>query len=49
MKKENLKKTIGKVMGQMAVFIAKMEANSACPYLSYQPQKPNAVKKLRNF
>lgn len=49
MKKENLKKTIGKVMGQMAVSIAKMEANSACPYLSYQPKKPNAVKKLRNF
>lgn len=46
---KNFKEKIGKGIGKAATFVAKVEANSACPYLTYQPQKPDAVKKLRKF
>lgn len=46
---KKMKEKVGKSIGKMAVFAAKMEANSACPYLTYQPEKPDAVKKLRKF
>lgn len=49
MKKENMKKAVGKIVEKIAVSIAKTEANTACPYLSYQPSKPDAVKKMRKF
>lgn len=49
MKKANINKTIGKIIEKMAVSIAKAEANAACPYISYQPSKPDAVKKMRKF
>lgn len=49
MKSVDLRKNIGKVMKKMAISVAKMEANATCPYLSYQPQKPSSVKKLRKF
>lgn len=28
---------------------ASMEANTACPFIGYQPKEPKAVKKLRKF
>jgi len=49
MKKNTMVKRLGQGIGKLAVSVAKMEANSACPYISYQPQKPEAVKKLRKF
>lgn len=49
MKQFNLKEKVGRCIVRAAVSVAKAEANSACPYLSYQPKKPKAVKKLRNF
>lgn len=32
---------------KIAIKIAKMDANTACPCISYQPELPKAVKKLR--
>jgi len=32
-----------------AVAIAVIEANVPCPYLTYQPSKPDSVRKLRKF
>lgn len=49
MKALNLKERIVGYIGKAAISVAKMEANSSCPYLSYQPKKPDAVKRLRKF
>lgn len=46
---KNLKKMAGKGIGRIAVIAARAEANAACPYLTYEPKKPEAVKKLRKF
>ena len=40
---------MGKFVGLFALAIAVVQANVACPYLSYQPELPDAVKKLRKF
>lgn len=45
MKKE--KKTFRNVMEKIAIKIAKVDANTACSCISYQPKLPEAVKKLR--
>lgn len=46
MKKEKLMKSI---IEKAAIKIATMDANSACPCISYQPIVPKAVKRLRKF
>jgi AgrD protein len=43
--KEQLLKSIAKV----AYLTAQENANTACVYWHYQPQLPDAVKKLRKF
>ncbi|MCM1125161.1 MAG: cyclic lactone autoinducer peptide [Lachnospiraceae bacterium] len=45
MKKE--KRILHDVVERMAIRVAKMDANTACPCISYQPKLPEAVKKLR--
>lgn len=49
MKALNLKEKIVGYIGKAAISVAKIEANSSCPYLSYQPTKPDTVKRLRKF
>jgi hypothetical protein len=34
---------------KIAMYIAKADANAACPCISYQPLMPDSVKKLRKF
>lgn len=38
-----------KAVADMAKKSAKMEANTACPCMNYQPKEPQTVKKLRKF
>ena len=38
-----------KILCKLGISIAVMEANSACPYLSYQSDMPQKVKNLRKF
>lgn len=49
MKVLNLKGKIVGYIGKAAMSVAKIEANSTCSYLTYQPKKPDAVKNLRKF
>ncbi|MDR1550088.1 MAG: cyclic lactone autoinducer peptide [Hungatella sp.] len=48
MKKETVIK-LNKWLCTFAIMIAVIEANSPCPFLTYQPEKPDSVKKLRKF
>ena len=41
--------TIKKAIANMAIKSARMEANTACPCMNFQPKEPQAVKKLRKF
>ncbi|MDR2023790.1 MAG: cyclic lactone autoinducer peptide [Hungatella sp.] len=36
-------------LSTFAVLIAVIEANASCPFLTYQPSKPDSVKKLQKF
>ena len=49
MKALKLKEKIVGYIGKAAISVSKIEANSSCPYLSYQLKKPDAVKRLRKF
>lgn len=44
-----IKKIIKKIIENVAIMIAVSDANAACLCISYQPQMPKAVKKLRKF
>ena len=46
MKKNNVTK---KVMENVAVKVATADANAACPFITFQPKLPQAVKKMRKF
>ena len=46
MKKE---KRLRKIIEKIAIKAAKEDANTACPFLTYQPVQPPSVKKLRKF
>lgn len=48
LRKETIKK-VGKGFCALAIIVATVEANAPCPYISYQPEKPESVKKLRKF
>ena len=39
----------GGVVAAFAVVIASVSANSACMWISHQPELPDDVKKLRKF
>ena len=45
MKKE--KKMIKNIVENIAIKIATADAKTACPCITYQPELPKAVKKLR--
>lgn len=49
MKALNLKGKIAGYIGKAAMSVARIEANSTCSYLTYQPKKPDAVRRLRKF
>lgn len=49
MLKNKILKNLGKYVGLFAMAVAVIEANVACPYLSYQPKLPDSVKKLRRL
>lgn len=49
MMRYKIMKHMGKFVGLFALVIAAVQANVACPYLSYQPELPESVKKLRRF
>lgn len=40
---------VKKTIAYLAKKSASMEANTACPYVGFQPKEPQAVKKLRKF
>lgn len=42
-------KKYGKYVVKASRKIAEIEANSACPYFSYQPEQPSKMKSLRKF
>lgn len=35
------------IMEKVAIRIAISDANTACPFISYQPKLPEAVKKMK--
>ena len=43
------KKKLRNLINKIAIKIATMEANTACPCITYQPKVPESVKKLRKF
>lgn len=43
------KKTVKKVIEEIAIKVAIADANTACPCISYQPKQPKSMKKLRKF
>ena len=35
-----------KVIRRLAILAAKVDANTSCPYIIYQPKMPDAVEKM---
>lgn len=48
-RKNQMVKKIEKAIVNVAKRSASVEANTACPFLTYQPKEPQAVKELRKF
>lgn len=46
---QKIAKTLKKAIAHMAKKSASLEANSACPFMNFQPQENQAIKKLRKF
>lgn len=46
---QKMKKIVKKIIVKMAKGSASVEANTACPFLNFQPKEPMDVKKLRKF
>lgn len=48
---KNMKKTkmVKDLAKKVAMYVAKADANAACPCITYQPKMPDSVKKLRKF
>ena len=42
-----LKKELKKIVEKIAIKSATTEANATCPWVSYQPEIPEAARKLR--
>ncbi len=42
-------KKIKKMFEGIAIKVATLDANTACPCISYQPKQPKSMKKLRKF
>ena len=49
MSKKNVVRVAKKQLVSLSRQVAKMDANSACPLICFQPKLPEAVKKLRKF
>lgn len=44
-----MKNSVNEIISKAALAVAKVNANSTCPFLFYQPKVPKTVKKLRKF
>ena len=42
-------KKIKKIFEEIAIKVSTLDANIACPCISYQPKQPKSMKKLRKF
>lgn len=49
MKKQSVKEVCSKLAKNVAVKVAEIYANEACPFITYQPKMSKEVKKLRKF
>lgn len=47
--KNNIKKTYGVIVREIAKSITKFEVNSTCGFIVYQPKLPEKAKKYRKF
>ncbi len=45
----NKEKSMKKLVEAVALKIALRDANTVCPFITYQPTVPKSVKKLRKF
>ena len=43
------KKKMQEIIKNVAIRVAKADANATCPCITYQPKMPDAVKKMRKF
>lgn len=41
-------KKIQRIIEKIAIKVATIDANTACPCITYQPKMPESVKKLKN-
>lgn len=46
---QRISRTVKKSIANLAKKSARLEANTACTCLNYQPKEPISVKKLRKF
>lgn len=46
---QKIERIVKKTIAHMAKKSARLEANTACTCLNYQPKEPRSVKKLRRF
>lgn len=46
---QRITRNVKKAIANMAKKSAVIEANTACPFINYQPKEPQEVKKLRKF
>ncbi len=46
---QRISRTVKETIVHMAKKSARLEANTACTCLNYQPKEPVSVKKLRKF
>lgn len=49
MKEKKTIKVLGKTITSIARKVAEIDANTACPWIGYQPQLPKTANKLRKF
>lgn len=47
--KNNVRKIYGIIVREVAKSITKLEVNSTCAFISYQPKLPEKAKKYRKF
>lgn len=46
---KQVSKKCGSMLAEMARKVTTTSANTACPFLTYQPRLPESAKKLRKF
>lgn len=46
---QKIENKVAKVIKYITFKAAEVDANTACPFITYQPQLPEKVKKMRKF